>query len=470
MANKNKSLGLVFTIIVFISLASLDNAVIGMFPTLFSSIAKDLNIHVSNLGIISAVNIFLIAFSSLFWAYFADKGGRKRLIMAGTLIWSLSVFMTSFSTTFLHLLIYQLFTGIGLGCISSIGFSVLSDSVPKKWRGTVMSIWSMSQGFGTIAGSLMASTIAPITSWRRPFLILSILGFVFIFLYLFIEEPKKGAAEPELKELFTQGFEYNYKITFKELYDLLKKRSNLLLMLTNFFMFITSGTLIWLPTLFVAKIQFQGYSQEVAVVASGYLYAISQLGGVISVYLGFWGDKLQRRHSGGRAYFTAACVFAAATLYIPMFILPMRDLAIPMNMNALDMLIALLTQIVTNPWMLAMFGLALIASATNSANNPNWLALLIDVNLPEHRATIFSIANLVTGTGRAMGNIMLGTVLGIISLHKAEPWNYIISLSIFQSFVLPAVLLYILTAKSCKKDIQDVKSILRVRSLVNQQQ
>jgi MFS family permease len=58
----------------------------------------------------------------------ADKGKRKRLIVIGTIIWSLSVFLTAHARSYFQLLIYQMFTGIGLGCIASIGFSVLTDS------------------------------------------------------------------------------------------------------------------------------------------------------------------------------------------------------------------------------------------------------------------------------------------------------------------------------------------------------
>ena len=61
-----------------------------------------------------------------------------------------------------------------------------------------------------------------------------------------------------------------------------------------------------------------------------------------------------------------------------------------------------------NPWMLLLFVLSFFASAAQSANTPNWLALITDVNLPEHRGTAFSVANLFNSLGRTIGNVGVG--------------------------------------------------------------
>jgi len=68
MAKGKMDFRTVYTVFIFIFLASLDYAVVGLFPPLFSSIAKSLNVHISAMGSVSA----------------ADKGNRKRLIIMGT--------------------------------------------------------------------------------------------------------------------------------------------------------------------------------------------------------------------------------------------------------------------------------------------------------------------------------------------------------------------------------------------------
>jgi MFS transporter, Spinster family, sphingosine-1-phosphate transporter len=454
----------IFTVAVFTALAALDNAVIGLFPPLLLSISKDLKIHISQLGNVLAANILVTSIASIFWGYAADKGKRKKLIMTGTVIWSVSVFLTAFSQNFIQLMVYQVFTGIGLGCIASIGYSVLTDYIPQKRRGMLMSLWGMSQGFGGIAGSVMASTTATASNWRRPFLIVAILGLAFIVLYVFTKDPKKGGAEPELMGLSEEGYEYNYVIKLGHIREIIMKKSNKWLIIQGFFMNITTGTLIWLPTLYISKIHGYGYSTKTSMIAASYLFALLQAGGLLSIYFGYLGDKFQKFTYRGRPLLAAASIFIAMPLYIAMFNVPMTGLSLPKSINPFIVFVGLVKEIAINPWMMIMFLLALGATAAQSANTPNWLALLTDVNLPEHRATMFSIANLVSGIGRAIGNSLVGPILILVSIYYGEPYNYIITMSLFQLFFIPAVISYLAVSRSNGKDTRRVKSILKRRA------
>ena len=455
---------MIFTIFVFIALAAFDNIIIGLFPPLFQYIAKDLNVGIAKLGSISAVNILVTAVSSVYWGYLSGKFKRKRLIMVGTVIWVLSVFLTSISQSYIQLLFFQMLTGIGLGCIASIGFSVLTDYIPYGKRGLILSLWGMAQGLGGIAGSLLASLTATNTSWRWPFEIVSFIGLFLILLYFFVDEPTRGQSDPELNGLIKNGYSYNYIIELKQLLPVLVKGSNMYLFLQAFFMNISTGSLIWLPTLFIIKIQQQGYSIQTAMITSGFLYAIFQLGGMASAYFGHLGDRLQKKTYKGRAYLTAFFVFFTMPLYILMFFIPMDNLLLPNDNHAVSILIQLGKQLFTNPWMALLFVLSFLASAAQSANTPNWLALITDVNLPEHRGTVFSVANLCNSLGRTIGNIGVGVLLSLVAIRYQEPTSYVITLSILQIFLIPSALCYLLMAKKNVTDIHNVKQTLLDRA------
>ena len=214
---------MIYTISVFIALAAFDNIVIGLFPPLFPSIARTLHLPETVLGVISGMNIFVTCISAIFWGYFAGKFNRKKLIIAGTIVWSFSVLLTALSNSFLELFIFQFLTGIGLGCISSIGYSILSDYIHHSRRGLVLSLWGMSQGLGGIIGALMASLLGGSGNWRYPFLIVSFIGFLLIFFYIFVEEPSVGSSDPEIKDLIKEGFEYNYNIEFNHIFEIVSK-------------------------------------------------------------------------------------------------------------------------------------------------------------------------------------------------------------------------------------------------------
>lgn len=279
-----------------------------------------------------------------------------------------------------------------------------------------------------------------------------------------MKEPEKGSAEPELKDLHKEGVSYKYSIELSHIPKITAKKSNKWLMFQGFFMQITIGTLIWLPTLYASKIRYEGINADTASIAAGYFFGLLQMGGLSSTYFGYLGDKFQKKTYRGRALLTGGLILTAIPLYVLMFLLPMDNLRLPTSNDPFLILISLVKQFFTNPWILLMFILAVCATAAQSANTPNWLALLTDINLPEHRATAFSIANLVNGCGRALGNVLIGIVLGFVSLSFNEPYHYIYTMVIFQLFFIPAVYCYYKVSRNSGRDIRKVKSILRRRA------
>src|SRR5690606_5232873 len=118
---------------------------------------------------------------------------------------------------------------------------------------------------------------------------------------------------------------------------------------------------------------------------------------------GLVGDRLQRRTPRGRALVAAIGMLAAVPLYLILFFIPMR-ITVPDGAPTADVVRAVLTSVVTEPTIGASLLLALVALALTSANSPNWYALIVDVNPPEYRGTVYSLGNLVNGVGRAIGN------------------------------------------------------------------
>ena len=121
------------------------------------------------------------------------------------------------------------------------------------------------------------------------------------------------------------------------------------------------------------------------------------------------------------------------------------------------------------PWFwvlasLAAFMTALLAVAFTGADSPNWFALISDVNLPEHRGTIFGLANFSNGVGRAAGNGLTGAVAGAIENAFPPPLNWAVGLSIFQDFFLPTGYCYYRAAGTSPPDIEEVRGILERRA------
>ena len=224
------------------------------------------------------------------------------------------------------------------------------------------------------------------------------------------------------------------------------------------------GVLIFLPLLYRTKIMNLGYDKQTALIASGFMYGIFQLGGLTSAFFGHLGDKLQERTYKARPIITAFFVFMTMPLYLAMFLMPMKGLELSTSGNSLIVVLNIISQIFTNPFITIIFILAFFASATQSANTPNWLALITETNLPEHRSTAFGIANFANGIGRSIGNFAFSGIMAFISLHSKVSNSYIVTLALFQIFLVPSALCYILMSRTITKDITEIKATLCERA------
>ena len=411
-----------FTLIVFVILASLDNAARGVLPPLYAVMARHFQVSEAALGYVSALGTLVVAITAVAWGYKGDQGDRKRLLLYGTLIWSSAMFMTGLSQSYLQLLIFQLITAVGIGCIASIGFSVVNDFIPPGRRGLALSFWGLSQGGGGGIGAMLGGFLGA-SNWPLPFFMVAAAGLLFAFFYLFTFEPKRGRTETELTSLFATGENYRYQIRWEDLRLMLFRRSNLWLMLQAFLATITYGSLVWMPRLFISRLETAGYSLETATMAGNFFSLIFQTGFYFAILAGHLGDRWQRRRPGGRALLCALGIWASIPFQILVFLVPLRGLEIPAEGGVITVAVATLLSIVTNPWVAVVFGLSLVAIALSSVDIPNRSATLAEVNLPEHRGTMAGFLLVAIGLGVALGNALAGLSFGYLENSFAPPLN-----------------------------------------------
>ncbi len=452
-----------FTVATFIVLASLDNAARGVFPPLYAIMAREFNVPEAALGFVSAASIVLVAVTAVLWGYWGDRASRKRLLFIGTLIWSAAMLLTGLAQSYAQLLAFQLITAVGIGCISSVGFSVVSDFIPPARRGLAMSFWGLSQGGGGGLGAMLGGFLGA-NNWSMPFFVVAAAGLLFALLYLFTFEPQRGRAEPELSGLFAAGGEYPYRISRRELRHIWGIRSNRWLLLQALLATIGYGSLVWMPRLFIARVQAEGYSLETATMSGNFLSLLMQTGFYFAILAGYLGDRFQRWRPDGRAWFCAVALLASAPFKMVVFFVPLRGLDLPNNGSVPAVALATLLSIVTNPWVFGAFVVALVAIAFSSADIPNRNALLTDVNLPEHRGTMAGLIMVAAGLGVAMGNLLAGLTFNWLGGWLNEPLYYAVGLALFQLLFVPAALAYVGLARTVPADIAAARGLLARRA------
>lgn len=452
----------IFTVIVFLILASLDNAARAVLPPLYAVISHDLNVSEAALGVITALSILVVAVTALVWGYLGDRGNRKQLLLWGTLIWSMAMYLTSLADTYNELLIYHLITAVGIGCIASVGFSIVTDLILPQHRGLMMSFWGLSQagggGFGSLLGSMLGAS-----NWRVPFVFTAAAGLVFAVLYFISYEPRRGQSEPELAKVFEVGERYGRRIRLADIRGILSIRSNVWIILQGFMSTIAFGALVWMPRLYIGRLQSIGYDLETATVAGNLLSLIFQSGLYAAILGGIIGDRWQHRNLAARSWLCTIGSLGSVPFLIILFLIPMPEFAIPADASRFDIVWATLANVFTNGWILAAFLVALMGFGLMALDVPNRSALLSELNQPEHRGTIAGMSTLLAGAGLAVGNGLTGFVLARLSVQYAPPTNFAYGLILFQLFFIPAGLFYFLTVRSTPHDITRARQILSKR-------
>ena len=353
-----------FTIVVFVALASLDNAAIAVIPGMINPLEEALSTSDLALGILTGWTILITALSSVPWGYLGDRGSRKGLLFWGTLIWVAGSLLSATATSYGTLFAWQTVTALGLGAVASVGFSVISDLVAPARRGLALSFWGLSQGLGTMIGGLMASQLGA-ASVRVPFVVLAVGGLVFALAYLLTFDVPRGYREPTLT-----GESYDYTIEREQVPILWKRMTNRWVVLQGLFAQFAYGSLIWVPLLYQEKVLAEGYTTATANRVGGIFATMITVGALTSILGGHIGDRWQARSKRGRATLSTIGILGAIPFFLVFFFVPLSGIEVTENGGTLTLIAEIVGQIVTNPWVAVAFVSGGIALALTSADSP----------------------------------------------------------------------------------------------------
>ena len=83
MSVRGSSAHRVYSVVVFVILASLDNVAIGIVPPLYGSIGTDFGVGEGHIALATALMFLISAFAAVGWAYAGDRTNRKPVLMLG---------------------------------------------------------------------------------------------------------------------------------------------------------------------------------------------------------------------------------------------------------------------------------------------------------------------------------------------------------------------------------------------------
>ncbi|HOC52676.1 MAG TPA: MFS transporter [Caldisericia bacterium] len=389
-------------------------------------IEEEFKIGDKEIGIIGSAFTLVAAVVTLLWGYLTDKFSRKWLLVIAILLGEIPCLLTAFAQNYTQLLILRILTGIGIGGTVPVVFSIIGDLFTEKQRARAQAWYDAIIAVGVIVGMVVAGFIAPIYGWRLPFIIVSVPDFFFVLgIIIWGREPERGAGEQEIRELVIKGAKYKSSIKLKDYLELLKIPSNIWLFIQGI-----PGTVAWgiIPYYLITfYFRHKNYPIQLGTV----LLIILGIGTIFGKFVGgIVGNKLYLKK---RSYLPIFCGLSQLIGVIPVMV----TLYWPGKVNPtfIDVL---------PPSIFGFLGAFFISFA-----GPNVKAMLMNVNLPEHRGAISSIFNLTDSIGAGFGPFIGGLISSIRDLD--------FSMKVSALFWIPCGILFFVVSLFINRDAEKIR-------------
>src|SRR3954469_3942907 len=265
-----------------------------------TSILKDLALTPNEVAILLGTPLAFTAVGGFIGGAMADRFGRKPLLMATILVYSIGTLAAGLSIGFWTLLAARAVTGVGVGGEWAVAHALVGETVPPAVRGRYGSYLQSGSAFARFFASMMGNVLAPSIGWRLAFMISAIPALLVVVIRR--EMPESDVWLVSVRDGVNKRLGHVAALG-QMVGPALRKTTALALSVTTFNMAAYWFKTIWLPT-YLLQTRGLGPGQVT------FLLLMDQIGsGAGYVAFGFASDRFGRRPS-----FTAFSVIKALGL------------------------------------------------------------------------------------------------------------------------------------------------------------
>ena len=160
-------------------------------------IAKSFGVTVATAALAFWLTLAFRPVGAFVFGRLADRYGRKSILMAVIICYSVVELASAFAPTILSFLVLRALFGIALGGEWGVGASLTMESIPASWRGPVSGL--LQTGYPT--GYLLAGLLflaEPVIGWRGMFVIGALPALLTFFIWRRVEESPDWIAQRAL--------------------------------------------------------------------------------------------------------------------------------------------------------------------------------------------------------------------------------------------------------------------------------
>lgn len=381
---------------------------------LFPTLQTLWGLSYTQLGYIGTIRSFLQSVSAPFWGFAADRFSRKQVIVLGTGVWGLWTLLCGLTQNFGQLLVVRAISGIGLGCLMPATFSLMSDTYPPHQRGRALGILEGVGVMGIVVGTLGLGMLATPDLWRWGFILLGLFSVVSgLMVWFLVDEPVRGAAEPELAGLITSADAERYTFSLKLAPQVLS--------IPTIWVAISQGLAGSLPWVVMGLyfitwlVRDRGLVEQQATIVFAGIVIGTAISNVLGGFLGDWADSVNPKY--GRTFIGQVSIISG----IPMTYILLTRTA-DWSLGAI--------------FVLCFFTALLISWPGKGAKEPMMQA----VTPPELRSTAFAMVTFIESGFAALVAYVAGALADRIGLTQAMLWTvpfpWILCAALFSLFYL----------------------------------
>ena len=285
-------------------------------------------------------------FSGFLWTYvvcliplglLVEKIGAKRVISGGIALWSAATALTAVTAGFASIFAARLVMGASEASSYPASGRVIRDWFPERERGLVTTLLNGGSSAGPAIGAIVTAGLVEYAGWRSSFVLLGILGYVWLAAWLFWYAPPEEASwlsNAERTKILNErnglGQASGTHAAPSTLRYLFSRTSVWGLIITQACLVYTAYLfLTWLPT-------FLQSTQELSTMNTGYLTAIPYLITVLlSLVIARASDRFlssEAVRSGKRRNYIAAMACLALLIVAAPYVSSLTELLIVLTL------------------------------------------------------------------------------------------------------------------------------------------
>ncbi len=167
----------------------LDAFYVMLYSIVLATLMRVFGMSRATAGLLNALTLAASALGGLLFGVLADHFGRRRMLSASILFYSVCTFACGFATTIAGLGIWRFLLGLGMGGEWATGAALVTETWPAKWRGRAIGIVQSSWAVGYAFSAVTAWVVLANASWRWVFFIGILPAFVVLWIQRKVPEP-----------------------------------------------------------------------------------------------------------------------------------------------------------------------------------------------------------------------------------------------------------------------------------------